>query len=157
MPFSKIAKAVKKFWKTRREGAPSPLLRKHLQGDLEPRRPRRAIFSGLRGDSIQADHDPFKSALAHETDRARWPYRATFQTCGRLRPAVPTKNRIFIEVPHDLLRSPPRMKMAWVATIDSFPELIVGFSKGRKTHGYCPKRSNRGYLSSHFHKSLSCP
>ena len=46
---------------------------------------------------------------------------------------------------------PPRMKMAWVATIDSFPESIVGFSKGQKAHGYCRKRSNRGYQILHFH------
>lgn len=35
-------------------------------------------------------------------------------------------------------------------TIDSLSESIVGFSMGRKSHGNCPKPSNRGYQIWHF-------
>jgi hypothetical protein len=38
------------------------------------------------------------------------------------------KTRIFIEVPHDLLRSPRPTKMAGAATMNSYSEFIVGFS-----------------------------
>ncbi len=48
--------------------------------------------------------------------------------------------------------SPPQMKMAGVATIDSLLKSIVGFSKGTNAHGYCQERSNRGYQNSIFMK-----
>ena len=44
--------------------------------------------------------------------------------------------------------SPLQMKMALVATIDSVRESIVGFLKVTNAHGYCQKRSNRGYQTS---------
>jgi hypothetical protein len=53
--------------------------------------------------------------------------------------------------------SPPRMKFAGVATIDSFRESIVGFQKVTNAHGYREERSNRGYQNPHFHRRLSCP
>ena len=40
---------IRNFGKARREGAPSPVIRKELQGGLEARRPRRAISSQLQG------------------------------------------------------------------------------------------------------------
>jgi hypothetical protein len=40
---------------------------------------------------MRVPHDLFKLTTADENGRARWPYRAAFQKCGRLGPAVPTK------------------------------------------------------------------
>ncbi len=46
---------------------------------------------------------------------------------------------ILIKVPHDQFRSQVWMKMALVATIDSIPESIVGFSKGLKGPRLLPR------------------
>jgi hypothetical protein len=48
---------------------------------------------------------------------------------------------------------PATMKMAEVATIDSFRESIAGFQKVTNAHGYREERRNRGYQNSHFQKS----
>jgi hypothetical protein len=54
-------------------------------------------------------------------------------------------------------RSGVPMKMAGVATIDSFRESIVGFQKVTNAHGYREERSNRGYPKPHYQKSRKLP
>jgi len=50
--------------------------------------------------------------------------------------------------------SPPPMKMAGVATMNSYFEFIVGFLYAVKSPRLPEKSERRGYQNSHFHESI---